>query len=236
MDITTVDAAHKLHLETQRIKAALASAEAALQAARAAAAVPKPTVQPIGPGELEQARLSDLAGQTEGKLSKLEATKAADAQALVDWAAANAASVAEVARQEAAVKFHAGSLKEARRLELIAMSTAAAALRDHAASAYVAAFNALQVAGAELAALNMIAGGAGRQRVREGSRLEPMSPLELQVGPVEVPALEALNAYGQPREPGNDSVNQVRVQSDAMRRAAYRRAEEIMNAMKGRTQ
>lgn len=235
MDVTTVEAARKLHLETQRIKANLAAAETALQEARTVAAMPKPNVQKIGPAELETARLSDLAGQTEGKVAELEATKAGEAKALADWKTANAAAVAEVARQEAAVQFHTAALKEARRLELIAMSEEARQLQEEAEAAYVAAFEAVQAAGAELAALKMIAAGSWMQKLREGSPMAELSPLELKVGSVEVPALGALDAYGRPMQQGAHSKDQVHVDADVMRRAASRRAEEIMNAMKGRT-
>lgn len=236
MEITTVETARKLHLETQRIKADLAGAKAALQAAREAAAVPKPTAQTIGPAELENARLSDLAGLTDGKLAELEAARKADAQALVAWQEANAAALAEVARQEAAVRFHTGALKEARRLELIAMSEAAQPLQEQAAAAYVAAFEALQAAGAELAALNAIRGGAWLQRMREGTNAEPLSPLDVKAGPVEVPALGALDAYGRPKEPGAPTKDQVHIDKRVMLSTAGRRVEEILNTMKGRAQ
>lgn len=235
MDVTTVEAARKLHLETQRIKANLAAAETALQAAREAAAVPKPTAQKIGPAELETARLTDLAGQTEGRVAELEAAKAAEAQAAAAWKATNAAAVAEVARQEAAVQFHTTALKEARDLELIAMSEAARGLLEQAAQAYLEAFEALQAAAVDLEALRAVANGAYRRKFYDETGMHDLGAIEINTGTFDVPALGVLNRYGLKANPGDTVMGHAVVHGEALQKAASRRAEAIMNAMKGRT-
>lgn len=235
MEVTTVDAARKLHLETQRIKANLAAAETALQEARTVAAMPKPNVQKIGPAELETARLSDLASQTEGKVAELEATKAGEAMALADWKTANAAAVAEVARQEAAVQFHTAALKEARRLELIAMSEEARRLQEDASAAYVQAFEMLQAAAAELEALRAVARGAYRGKLNDENGMADLGAIDINGGTFDVPALGVLNSYGRKAERGDTVKGNAVVHKDELLKAASRRAEEIMNAMKGRT-
>ncbi|ACB34449.1 serine/threonine protein kinase [Leptothrix cholodnii SP-6] len=167
MNIAPNPAAVALHTETQAIKARLAASEQSLQAAHAAAAEPKPDVQAIGPGELETARLSDLAGLTVGRKDALLAQKTADAAALTAHAARIASAKSDVATHDAAVRFHAAGLAEVRKLELAALSAAAEPMVATTAQAYANAVQAMRAAAVELSAVRAVAHAAYRQRMND---------------------------------------------------------------------
>lgn len=234
--IPAAPAVRKLADEIKRIHGELDAADAALQAAREAAAVPRPAAQKIGPGELETARLSDLAGLTSGRVAELEATKAAEARALAEWKGANAVALAEIERQEAAVQFHTEALKEARRLEMAAMSAAAQALHEQAAQAYAHALELAQAAAVDLEAMRAIANGASRQRFYDELGMGDLGCIEIRCEQFSVPALGVLNSHGKPARPGDTVKTLAIVSADELHRAATHRADEIMNTMKGRTQ
>lgn len=234
--IPAAPAVRKLAAEIARIEGELEAAEAALQAAREAAAVPRPIAQKIGPGELETARLSDLAGLTSGRVAELEATKEAEAQDVAEWKRANAAAVADVARHEAAVQFHTEALKEARRLEMAAMSAAASHIVAEAQQIYRDAVDSLKGAAADLAALNAISGASWLQRMRVGTPSEAISPIEVRATTVTVPALGAMDIYGRPMTEGAVSKDTAHVTREDLERAARLRADQIMTMMRGAPQ
>ena len=167
MNLKPNPAAQKLHQETQRLKALLIAAEAALPEAEAAALEAPPDAQTIGAYDLESARLSDLAGSTVGAQAALERRKADDTNALQSWRGRIDGAKSRAEEAQARVAFYRRSLADARRLELAALSAAAEPMVESSAQAYADAVQAMRAAAVELSAVRAVAHAAYRQRMND---------------------------------------------------------------------
>lgn len=228
-----------LHQETQRIKEALHASECALQAAKAAAATPKPQAEVIDAGRLERARLTDLAGATTGEPERLQRLHEQQERARLEWVEMTEQAGEDCKRHAAAVEFHRESLAEARRLELSAFSAAAASLVKDAESTYVCAVHAMRAALMDLVGARTVAASAGVARSIAGTPLADLGVVDVSrqisgSGGASLPTLGVFGSGLQPVQPDAWVPAMAQITPDEVRDEASKIAETIISTLKGR--
>lgn len=222
-------AAARLSAEATRIAAALASAERQRAAALDASAEPEPQASMPTREELERARLQDLADGG-ARLAELQGRADAARALAAAWRQRVEAARLSADRAGREADEHRTSLEEARALVLVAQSAAAQEAMPEAEVRYWDALGALRAAIVELAALQAISAAAHRARIRQGTPLAALSPVEVPaVVHLSVPGLRVVNAHGQRFMPGDTDRDNVGIAdlSGLAEQAAHRILETM---------